>query len=52
MILIVQCMNCSGLMVEAVKDVLDEFGSHFGTIAGGIDRKLLGDEVFLHRKND
>ena len=30
----------------AVKDVLEEFGPHFGTIAGGINRKLLGDEVF------
>ena len=30
----------------AVKDLLEEFGSHFGTIAGGINRKLLGDEVF------
>ena len=30
----------------AVKDILAEFGSHFGTIAGGIDRKSLGDEVF------
>ena len=26
--------------------VLREFGSHFGTIAGGINRKSLGDEVF------
>ena len=31
---------------RAVPDVLKEFGSHFGTIAGGINRKLLGDEVF------
>ena len=31
---------------RAVKNILAEFGSHFGTIAGGIDRKLLGDEVF------
>jgi len=30
----------------AVQDVLAEFGSHFGTIAGGINRKSLGDEVF------
>ena len=30
----------------AVKDVLSEFGSHFGTIAGGINRKSLGDEIF------
>ena len=30
----------------AVKNVLEEFGSHFGTIAGGINRRLLGDEVF------
>ena len=25
---------------------MDEFGSHFGTIDGGINRILLGDEVF------
>jgi dephospho-CoA kinase len=31
---------------RAVQDVLVEFGSYFGTIASGIDRKLLGDEVF------
>ena len=31
---------------RAVKDVLLEFGSNFGTIAGGINRKSLGDEVF------
>ena len=31
---------------RAVQDVLEEFGSHFGTIAGGINRKSLGDEVF------
>jgi dephospho-CoA kinase len=31
---------------EAVHDVLAEFGSHFGTIADGIKRKLLGDEIF------
>ncbi len=31
---------------EAVKDVLAEFGNHFGTIAGGINRKSLGDEIF------
>ncbi len=30
----------------AVRDVLAEFGSHFGTTADGINRKLLGDEVF------
>ena len=30
----------------AVRDVLAEFGSHFGTIAGGINRKSLGDEIF------
>lgn len=30
----------------AVADVLTKFGSHFGTTVGGIDRKLLGDEVF------
>ncbi len=30
----------------AVQDVLTEFGPHFGTIADGIDRKSLGDEVF------
>ena len=30
----------------AVKDVLAEFGSHFGTIADGINRRSLGDEVF------
>ncbi len=30
----------------AVKDVLAEFGSHFGTIAGGINRRSLGDAVF------
>ena len=46
MILIVWCMNCSGLMVERSQDVLDEFGSHFGTIADGINRILLGDVVF------
>ena len=31
---------------RAVQDVLAEFGSHFGTMADGINRKLLGDEVF------
>ena len=31
---------------RAVQDVLAEFGSHFGTIAGGINRESLGDEVF------
>ena len=31
---------------RAVKDVLAEFGSHFGTIAHGINRRALGDEVF------
>ena len=30
----------------AVHDVLSEFGSHFGSIADGINRKSLGDEVF------
>ena len=30
----------------AVKDVLAEFGSHYGTIASGINRKSLGDEIF------
>ena len=30
----------------AVEDVLINFGSHLGTIGSGIDRKLLGDEVF------
>ena len=30
----------------AVQDVLAEFGPRFGTIADGINRKLLGDEVF------
>ena len=30
----------------AVHDVLVEFGSHFGTITSGINRKLLGDDVF------
>jgi len=30
----------------AVNKVLAEFGSHFGTVADGINRKLLGDEVF------
>ena len=31
---------------QAVQGVLAEFGSHFGTIAGGINRKSLSDEVF------
>ena len=31
---------------RAVQDVLAEFGSHFGTIAAGINRKSLGDEIF------
>ena len=31
---------------RAVQDVLAEFGSNFGTIAGGINRKSLGDEIF------
>ena len=31
---------------QAVQDVLAAFGSHFGTIAGGINRKSLGDEIF------
>ncbi len=37
---------------EAVPDVLEKFGSHLGTIAGGIDRKLLFTEVFTasHRR--
>ena len=35
---------------EAVPDVLMKFGPHFGTIARGIDRKLLGDEVFASSK--
>lgn len=30
----------------AVEDVLIKFGSHLGTTVSGIDRKLLGDEVF------
>ena len=30
----------------AVKDVLAEFGSHFGTIADGVNRRSLGNEVF------
>ena len=30
----------------AVQDVLAEFGSHFGNVGDGIDRRLLGDEVF------
>ncbi len=30
----------------AVQDVLAAFGSNFGTIADGINRQLLGDEVF------
>ena len=34
----------------AVQDVLTEFGSHFGTIADGIKRKLLGDVVFSEPK--
>ena len=32
---------------QAVQDVLLEFGTNFGTIAGGINRKLLSDEVFF-----
>ena len=31
---------------RAVQNVLVEFGSHFGTIADGINRKSLGDEIF------
>ena len=31
---------------RAVHNVLVEFGSHFGTIDGGINRKSLGDEIF------
>ncbi len=34
----------------AVQDVLTEFGSHFGTIANGIKRKSLGEEVFSARQ--
>ena len=30
----------------AVRDVLAAFGSNFGTIGEGIDRKSLGDEIF------
>ena len=30
----------------AVKKVLAEFGPHFGTTSGGINRQSLGDEVF------
>ena len=30
----------------AVEEVLAQFGCHFGTITGGINRKSLGDEVF------
>lgn len=30
----------------AVQEVLTRFGSHFGTIADGINRKSLGDEIF------
>ena len=30
----------------AVQDVLAEFGSHFGTVADGIKRTALGNEVF------
>ena len=30
----------------AVQEVLKEFGSQFGAIADGINRKALGDEVF------
>lgn len=35
---------------QAVQGVLAEFGSHFGTIAGGINRKSLSDEVFSARR--
>ena len=31
---------------RAVQNVLAEFGSHFGSIADGIERKSLGNEVF------
>ena len=34
----------------AVQDVLTEFGPHFGTIANGIKRKSLGEEVFFARQ--
>ena len=34
----------------AVQDVLSEFGSHFGTIANGIKRKSLSDEIFSARQ--
>ena len=34
----------------AVQDVLTEFGPHFGTIANGIKRKSLGEEVFSARQ--
>ena len=30
----------------AVAEVLEVFGSHFGSLASGINRKLLGNEVF------
>ena len=35
---------------EAVEDVLTKFGPHLGTMEKGIDRKLLGDEVFAAPK--
>lgn len=31
----------------AVEEVLKKFGSHLGTTVSGIDRKSLGDEVFI-----
>jgi len=31
---------------RAVKDVLMKFGSQYGTVAGGINRRSLGEEVF------
>ena len=34
----------------AVADVLEKFGSHFGSILFGVDRVLLGDEVFSSTK--
>lgn len=32
---------------EAVAEVLDVFGAHLGSLERGINRKLLGDEVFV-----
>ena len=34
----------------AVEDVLTKLGPHLGTMARGIDRKSLGDEVFVSSK--